>query len=123
MSGETHRKYVEGRRRLVARWNVVGWSLIAAIAAVLGFLFLTSPLLVNPFEVLARVGTGSLPAPTLDLMAVMLPVVFLGCIMLLVVLVIFQFAAIANERRLIAIIDDLLRHGETGSENQDLDQR
>ena len=50
MLDETPRTFLEGRRRLVTRWKVVGWSLIAAIAAVLGFLFLTSPLLVNPFE-------------------------------------------------------------------------
>jgi hypothetical protein len=109
MLAESESRFVEGRRRLVTRWKVVGWSLMAAIAAVLGFLFLTSPLLVSPFETLARVGTGSLPTPTLELMAAMLPVVFLGCIILLVVLIIFQFAAMSNERRLIGIIDGLVR--------------
>jgi len=100
--------FVEKRRPLVRRWGVVGWSLLAVIAAVLGFLFLTSPMLVDPFEVVAGVSTDSIPTARLQLMAIMLPVVFLGCFLLLVVLVIFQFAAMSNERRLIAIIDRIL---------------
>ena len=91
--------FVAKRRALSRRWNVVGWALIALIIAALGFLFVTSPMLVNPWETMARVRTDSISKPTLQLMAMLLPVVFLGSFLLLIVVVAFQFAA-ADERRL-----------------------
>jgi len=100
-------RFVEQRRTLNRRWRVVGWLLFAAIAAVLGFLFLTSPMLVAPWEVAARIRTGTLPLTTLQTMALMLPITFLGCFVLLIAVVAFQFAACANERRLLDIIDAL----------------
>ena len=99
--------YLNRRRMLTRHWRVAGWLLLAAIAAVLGFLFVASPILVSPWEVAARMRTETLPLSTVQTMALMLPVTFLGCFMLLVAVVGFQFAAAANERRLIAIIDGL----------------
>lgn len=104
---EADAKFLDQRRRLNRHWRVAGWFLLAAITAVLGFLFVTNPILVSPWEVAARLRTGTLPLSTLQTMALMLPVTFLGCFVLLVAVVVFQFAAAANERRLIAIVDVL----------------
>jgi hypothetical protein len=104
---ERDARFVEQRRTLSRRWRFAGWFLCAAIAAVLGFLFLKSPLLVAPWEVVARLRTESLPLTTLQTMALMLPITFLGCFVLLVAVVAFQFAAFANEQRLIDVIDTL----------------
>ena len=98
-------KFVEQRRSLVRHWRIAGWVLLAAIAAVLGYLFLRSPLLVAPWEVASRLRTGSLPEATVQTMALMLPMTFLGCFVLLVAVVALQFGAAANERRLLEIID------------------
>jgi len=98
-------KFVEQRRTLNRHWRVAGWLLLAAIAAVLGFLFLSSPLLVSPWEVVSRLRTGSLADSTLQTMALMLPITFLGCFVLLVAVVALQFGSAANERRLLDIID------------------
>ncbi len=106
-------EFVAKRRALSRRWNAVGWALIALIIAALGFLFVTSPMLVNPWETMARVRTDSISKPNLQLMAMLLPVVFLGSFLLLMVVVAFQFAAAANERRLIEIVDSLLDGGST----------
>ncbi len=105
--GDRDLDFVAKRRTLNHRWKVVGWILIALIAAALGFLLFTSPMLVDPWETMARVRTDSIPKPTLQLMAAMLPVVFLSSFLLLTVIVAFQFSAAANERRLIGIIDSL----------------
>lgn len=105
--GERDATFLDQRRTLTRHWRVAGWLLLAAIVAVLGFLFVASPILVSPWEVAARMRTDTLPLSTMQTMALMLPVTFLGCFVLLVAVVGFQFAAVANERRLIAIIDTL----------------
>jgi hypothetical protein len=104
---ERDARFVEQRRLLAQRWRVVGWALFAAIAAVVGFLFLQSPMLVSPWEVAGRIRTDSIPTATLQIMSLILPLAILGCFVLLAVVVAFQFAAAANERRLLAIIDSL----------------
>jgi len=106
--------FVDQRRALARRWRYVGWALLAAIAAVVGFLFLANPMLVSPWEVAGRIRTDSVPPTTLQIMSLMLPLTVLGCFVLLAVVVAFQFAAATNERRLLAIIDSLL--GPPGSD-------
>ena len=105
--------FVERRSTLVRRWPVVAWVMLAGIVAVFGFLLYSSPLLVNPWEVASRIEAETLATPTLTLMAALLPIVFLSCFVLLVALVLFQFAAMANERRLLQIIASL-REGAQG---------
>ena len=104
---EADAKFVDERRVLVRRWRVVGWALLAAITTVVGFLFLQSPMLVAPWEVAGRIRTDSLPPATLQVMGLMLPITMLGCFVLLTVVVGFQFAAAATERRLLRIIGSL----------------
>jgi len=111
---ERDARFVDQRRSLNRRWWVVGWILFAAIAAVLGYLFWVSPMLVAPWEVAARLRTDSVPLSTLQTLALMLPITFLGCFLLLVAVVAFQFAAAANERRLLDVID-VLRRANHGS--------
>lgn len=110
--------FISRRSALVRRWPVAAWAMLAGILAVLGFLLHRSPLLVNPWEVASRIKAGTVAAPTLALMAGLLPVVFLSCFVLLVALVLFQFAAMTNERRLLRIIASLdvdVRDGEDGT--------
>jgi hypothetical protein len=111
---EADAKFVEQRRQLAGRWRFVGWALLAAIAAVVGFLFLRTPMLVSPWEVAGRIRTDSLPETTLQTMGLMLPITMLGCFVLLAIVVAFQFAAAANERRLLVIIDSLLDRSNHG---------
>jgi len=99
--------FVRRRSALVRRWPIAAWTMLAGIVAVLLFLYSRSPLLVNPWEVASRIKAETLATPTLTLMAALLPVIFLSCFVLLVALVLFQFAAIANERRLLRIIASL----------------
>jgi hypothetical protein len=83
----------------------VGVGLLIAVCAVVAFLNHRSPLLVDPWETAALLEAERVPEHTLSEMAVKLPIVFLLCCGLLVAMVLFQFAAVGNERRLLRLID------------------
>jgi hypothetical protein len=119
---DEQREYLAGRNRLVKRWPAVGAGLLAAIALVLLFLHSRSPLLINPLYTTRLIETGGVPDHTMAEMAAKLPVVFLVCCGLLVAVVLFQFAVMANERRLLGLIDELAgEDGKTAPEEREPD--
>ena len=79
------------------------------------YLFFRHSLLVNPYRVVNMLEKGSLPSTTLALLAAIGSLSFLTCGVLCVILILFLFAGMSNERRLIEIIDCLKeeRHEET----------
>jgi len=87
---------------------VVGMGVLLVSFGFLVWLFLHNPLLVNPAKVFSRLEAGAIEKSTLQLMAGMLPMMFLFCFFLLVVLVLFVFAAFSNDKKHIKIIDTLL---------------
>ena len=109
---DDERTYLDRRQALITRWWVIGSVLLLAIGGVVGFLWVRSPLLINPWRTARLVAAERVPPATLAEMAVKLPVVFLVCCVLLVALVLFQFAAVVQERRLLRIIRDRLRDDE-----------
>jgi hypothetical protein len=75
----------------------------------------------NPFVVLSRLNSGSVPVSTMALMAGLSPVVVLMCIVLAITIVLFAFAAISHEKRYLAIITsetDLAPAMELGASQQ-----
>jgi hypothetical protein len=104
--------FVKQRGRFVRSWPIVG-SICGVL--VLGFtvwMWIFRPLLVNPWEVLSRLKSASLPDSTMTLMAAMLPIVFLACLFLLLALIVICFLAFSNERKHLAIIQRLGGSGE-----------
>ena len=71
------------------------------------YMFVTNPLMVNPFHVLEQLEADAIPYSTLVVMAGMMPLLFLLALLILTALIVFVFAAIANERRYHAIIRKL----------------
>ena len=69
------------------------------------WLLLGFPLMFNPFEVVARLEADSLQPGTLQLMALFLPLAMLMLFGLLVTVLLLVFAAMANDRKYLAIID------------------
>lgn len=110
-------RYLAGRERLVKRWPAVGAALLTAIAAVMLYLFLRSPLLINPWHTAMLLEGGSVPQHTMAEMAAKLPVVFLVCCGLMVAMVLVQFAVTVTERRLLGLVEVLTREG--GASNAD----
>jgi len=77
------------------------------VFALAGWLWLSMPFLINPWAVFSGIDTDSIPETTAILMTAMLPVVMLTCLFVLVVCLLFFFAAFSNERKHIAIIHRL----------------
>ncbi|NLS96875.1 MAG: hypothetical protein GXX96_32465 [Planctomycetaceae bacterium] len=101
--------FVEKRRRLVRWWNLVGSATLAGLAAFVAWMFWAHPRLINPLHVVGEIEAGRIAQSTLELMAVMLPMVVLVIFLVLGVMLGFAFAMIGNERRYLMIIDRL-RH-------------
>ena len=112
------RRFVMERRRLVRHWPKAAWFLVLIILALLMYLFVWNPLLINPFEVMRSLEEGSLPVATLALLAVFGSIAFVTCCLLILVMVWFLSVAISNERRLIDIIDQLLAEGQRSTPRQ-----
>lgn len=101
---EADRRFLARRARLVRAWRYWGALLLAALAGMGLWLFLTRPLLANPWQVLAQLRTGGIAGPMLELMAGLLPIALWLCLLLAGVLVLLVYAACANERRYLEII-------------------
>lgn len=97
--------FVERRARLARSWPWAGGTCLAVVLGLAVWLWLTRALPINPWAVLGGLETGSVPQSTLALMAAMLPVVVLACLIVLVLL--FGFAAFGAERRLVRIVRKL----------------
>ncbi len=97
-------KFVRRRQRLTSCWTLAGSGLLCAIGGFVIYLFLNARWLVDPWFVLEQISAGEIAASTLQTMALILPVVFLTCLFLLLVMIILAFAAFSNERRLLKLI-------------------
>ena len=96
--------FVNRRRKLIRLWSVMGILLLILLGLFTLWMFMSNPLLVNPFEVADQLLAGTIETPTLQLMAGLLPVAMLMCLTTVLVLIIYVFAAIGNEKRYLEII-------------------
>lgn len=107
-------RFVQRRSTLLRTWRYVGAILLATLIGLGVWLYLSKPLLANPFIVMTRLKADSIPESTLTLMAAMLPVVTLACIAIAVIAIVFVYAAFANENKYLTIIQRESRRTEHG---------
>jgi hypothetical protein len=101
-------RFLVRRRRLVRAWPFAGAFLICMIIGLGVWLFLTRPLLANPFAVLSMLRGDSIPASTLALMAGLLPIAVLMCLTLAIAIVLFTFASFFNERKYLTMVQRIM---------------
>lgn len=104
---ERDRAFLQRRRKLAKSWNLVGMLLLLVLIGVGATIFMRVPLLANPMYVAGHVKAGTLETSTMELSAVLLPIVFLLCLGVVAVVVLFAYAMFSNERRYLAIIERL----------------
>ena len=101
---DQEQRFLAKRARLVKTWRYVGTILLSMLIGLGMWLFFSKPLLANPFVVLTRLKSDSIPESTMALMAGMLPVVVLMCIFLAVTVVLFAFSVFSNEKKYLTLI-------------------
>ena len=99
--------FLAKRARLIGKWRYVGAAMLLLIFGFTVYLLVSTPLLINPFEVISRLEDDSLPQSTIVILAAMLPVMFGALLVVLLAIVLVMYAAIANEKKYAAIIEAL----------------
>lgn len=97
-------EFVQRRRALIRAWPFVGGGLLAALVLLLIWLYLRSPLLIDPTEIVRRLQAGGVDYSTLVTLAGLVPMLFIGCIVLLSLLILVTFAKFRTESRYLALL-------------------
>lgn len=106
---EKEQRFLQKRRLLLKYWPIAGSFSLLLLGMLTAWLFWSSPLLVNPNLVWKELQSGGLGESQALIMAGLLPVVMLLALLLTLVVILFGFTALRNEKRELAIIDRLLR--------------
>jgi hypothetical protein len=96
--------FVTKRQKFARTWPMVGTVLITILLGFTGWMWLTRPLMINPWAVFDAVYANQIADSTLAAMAAMLSIVMLTCIFTLFSCLMLFFAAFSNEKKLTDII-------------------
>ncbi len=97
--------FVARRRAQIAYWPWLGGGLILLLVLAYGFWLWRYPLMANPLHLVTELNARRLEEPLVAQIAVYGSLAFAGCAAFILTLLLFPFAALNNERRLLAIID------------------
>lgn len=104
---QRQKSFLQKRRKLLKLWPYVGPLKLLGVLGLMFYLMMYSPLLTNPLEVSARIQAGSLAQSTLEMMAMLLPIMFITTCFTLVTLIVLMYASFSNEKKYIKMIDTL----------------
>lgn len=99
--------FVAKRERRARYWPFAGVGSLLLLAAYGAWLWVKTPNLINPWQVLEALEAGTLPESTMGVMVVMLPIVMATFLVFAFAMVLLLFVAFYNERRLIRLIVEL----------------
>jgi hypothetical protein len=101
--------FLRRRERRMRAWPLAGSLLFLLLAALVAWLFLSRPLLVDPHELVRQLRSGTIDTATIYLLAGLFPLAFLVLMSFGFAFLALSFSAMSNERRLIQILVGLLR--------------
>ncbi|HHJ19617.1 MAG TPA: hypothetical protein ENJ84_07295 [Gammaproteobacteria bacterium] len=108
---QNHTTFIKKRKRLIASWRYVGPVLLLMILAFIVWLFMTSPLLINPLAMISRIETGTIPLSQFEMMAILLSLFMIFILILGLALIAIMYAAIAQEKKYMTIIEQIKKQG------------
>lgn len=97
--------YVERRRRQIRYWPWMALLLTLVLGGLYFWLWTNVPLFLDPQALVEGARDGSLDLSELTVLAALGNLAFLGCGLLILVILLLTSAALWNERRLIAYLD------------------
>lgn len=106
--------YLDRRRRQIRYWPWLAVLMLVIITGVFVAIWWKTPLQLNPLAILGHFRTGLLPDTELVVIAARGSLGLIACGLLLLVILLLISLSVDNERRLIAIIDQLSRQGGAG---------
>jgi amino acid transporter len=100
--------YIRKRKEQLKFWSVIGFLVLVVIIFVAVWMFFNSPLLIIPFEAITKVEQGILQQPTLEMMALFMPILVIMLFVVMFAFVFIMFKAHSNEKKYLSIIDELM---------------
>jgi hypothetical protein len=101
--------FIEERKKLLRSWRFVGPFLLGTIIALALFVYITTPLLIDPFGTASRLNAGEIPFSTLRMSTLLLPILFWSVLVLLIAIVGALHFAFANEKKYLAILEQNIK--------------
>jgi hypothetical protein len=106
---EQEQAFLARRAKLLKAWPYADTTLLITLIGFSAHLFWRVPMLANPYAALARIEANSVPASTMMLSAVLLPILFVICMILASAIVLCTFAHLANAREYLRIIQNITK--------------
>ncbi len=100
-------KFLSRRQKVVSRINIAVISSLVLLAALVVYLFIKAPYMINTAEVVRRLQNDSLPLSTLKTAMVLMPMNMILLITIMVFLILFLYVSLVREKRYLRIIEDL----------------
>jgi|ACQI01.1.fsa_nt_gi succinate dehydrogenase hydrophobic anchor subunit len=98
-------EFIQKRKKLIALWPYAAGFLILLLAGLVAFLWMQTPWLINPYAAMVRIQDNSFDYGSLQMMAMIVPILFSALILILLVFTLLMFAVIQREKKYIALIE------------------
>ncbi|MHB1230136.1 MAG: hypothetical protein ACYCY3_07465 [Halothiobacillus sp.] len=93
------------RQQFIQRWPLIALTVAGITLGFYAWAFIQQPILVNPLHVIHLIQTNGLDSATQSLLSIVAPILFLAIGALLLLLLLFVTVGLANEGRLIRLIE------------------
>lgn len=111
--------YVERRRRQIRYWPWVALLLVLLLVGLYVWLWQAMPWFVDPQALVTGLRDGSIDTNELAMLAALGNLAFVGCGLLILVIIIFTSVALWNEHRLIRYLDHVAPPGKPEDKGAD----
>ncbi len=99
-------------------WKMAAGLMLSGLGALLVWMFFYSPYLVNPVAVAKGLEEGTIDVSTLNLTALIVPVVILLLFVVIAIVFLIGYSVIANEKKYLSIIARELKSQVREDEHQ-----
>lgn len=110
-------EFIRKRKNLISQWVPVAVIMLIVLAAMIVFMFIKVPYLVNPLHVAEALKTNSLNESLMTISVLSLPIVVLFIFFIVAIVVLYGFAIISREKRYIAIIESLENEDKSANDS------